>query len=270
MEAGKALCFFPCPTPSAVLYGAWALPPPSAERLPPCAPVPSCSGRAGWPATLPACLQMNDALLAFPATAGRHWLAQDPAAGKHVRAALLWGIMQRLKYVCLLHGFRRAAQAFPYFLGLFNFFFFLWILSFHVCDLKYPAAGPTLIPCLPSSPLPPNAVLPGHSKVRNWADWLNCSAVWIHTQAAFGVLLIWCDSKISQRLKSGQTLGRSGSAALHCPITPMCVAGFLSSHLRDGVVHPSSFLLVHIQRSSPSRAVFLSVLKEESQGRMSQ
>lgn len=63
----------------------------------------------GWVTCHPACLQVSDVFLAFPTAAGRHYSAQDPAAGKAMRAALLWGVMRRLQYVCLLCGFRRAA-----------------------------------------------------------------------------------------------------------------------------------------------------------------
>lgn len=63
----------------------------------------------GWVTCHPACLQVSDVFLALPTAAGRHYSARDPAAGKAMRAALLWGIMRRLQYVCLLCGFRRAA-----------------------------------------------------------------------------------------------------------------------------------------------------------------
>lgn len=42
--SGTALCFFPSPTPTAVLYSAWELPPLSAVTV---SPVPRCPSRAG-------------------------------------------------------------------------------------------------------------------------------------------------------------------------------------------------------------------------------
>ena len=225
MEASKVLCLFPSPTPTAVLYSAWVLPPCSVERLPPCPPVPSCSSRARWPATLPAFSEWCTSR--FPAAAGRECSAQDPGGGKPVPAALFWGIRWRLKCVCLLCAFGRAAQAFPYFLvGFFGFVlgwvfvclfvgvFFVFFFYESSLSMSVTYSIPLQVPHCNHLPAQlysstQRCVARALWSANLWADGLHCSAVGIHTQMAFRMLLIWCDSKISQRLKSGKSLGRS-------------------------------------------------------------
>lgn len=213
-----------------MLYGAWVLPPHSGCHHIPLFPL----SWQGWVTCHPACLPSAEwCSSSFPDHCCQALTSTGPGFWETTACSLALRHTAKafITFVCFLglEGMSRPFFTFCYFLRI-----FLMILSFYACDLKHSAAGPMLY----------------HLAVQlSCSPW--CCAARAHALLSCSgtqQLLLECNwSLVILWFHRDWNLERPWeevrSAALHCPITPTCVAGFLSSHLWD-VVHPLSFLFV--------------------------